>query len=214
MELLKYNFHDRQLHSLNPIRREWHKARHNKVASLVTKYYDRGDIVDLGCGNCNWNENTRLPVIGVDQNTSTLEYTKSKGRIRLGLSTSIDNTGLLDNSIPLVVCTETLEHIENYQNVISEIKRILSDGGYLITSVPYDTPFSTWNILFKLLCLYEGNIRGDVLYKMECGHINHFSPKKFKNLFLNQGLKLIELHNMAYMTIFLVAQKPPKQELS
>ena len=39
--------------------------------------------------------------------------------------------------IDTVICTEVLEHLENANKALLEIRRILTDGGYLIITVPF-----------------------------------------------------------------------------
>ena len=37
-----------------------------------------------------------------------------------------------DNSVDIVVCTETLEHVPDMQRAINECYRILKESGYII----------------------------------------------------------------------------------
>lgn len=209
---LKYNFHDIQLNSLNPVRRYWHRARHKTISGLVNKYYNGGSIYDLGCGNCNWNAGCYYPVIGVDHNYNSLDYTKSIGRIIKGIVSPLENIQLECNAADLVVCTETLEHIQEYNKVCSEMYRIIKSNQYAVISVPYDTNLSLWKPLFKMICWYEGTIKKHELYKQECGHINHFSPQAIADVFKHNGFSIIELKNLMFMTIILVVRKEDNEK--
>jgi SAM-dependent methyltransferase len=47
---------------------------------------------------------------------------------------------LADHSVDAVVCSEVLEHIEDYAAVLAEIRRVLRPGGQLCVSVPRAWP--------------------------------------------------------------------------
>src|SRR5213076_2632683 len=63
-----------------------------------------------------------------------------------------------DNRFALVTCIETVEHLENYREVIREIYRVLQPGGFAV--------FSTPNIL---------NLRSRLRY-LSSGFYNLFGP--------------------------------------
>jgi ubiquinone/menaquinone biosynthesis C-methylase UbiE len=50
-----------------------------------------------------------------------------------------------DNSVDVVVTFETIEHIENYQQFIKEIKRVLKPDGLALISTPNDLEFAEGN---------------------------------------------------------------------
>ncbi len=45
-----------------------------------------------------------------------------------------------DDSFNVVICSEVLEHIENYAGLLQEINRVLKPGGQLVVSVPRQWP--------------------------------------------------------------------------
>ena len=49
-----------------------------------------------------------------------------------------------NNSVDIVVCTETLEHVPDMQRAINECYRILKESGYIFISTPnYNNPNRT-----------------------------------------------------------------------
>jgi len=76
-----------------------------------------------------------------------------------------------------VVCCEVLEHLENPQQGLKEIKRISQNS---IVSVPIE-PW--WRILNLIRLKYLKDLGNTP------GHINHWSVAKF-NKFLKQKLKV------------------------
>lgn len=71
-----------------------------------------------------------------------------------------------DKSFDKIICSEVLEHIENYQGVLQEIKRVLKPDGILAISVPRSWPEK---ICWKLSSAY---------HQVEGGHIRIFNAKK------------------------------------
>jgi SAM-dependent methyltransferase len=58
-----------------------------------------------------------------------------------------------DETYDLVVCSEVLEHIENWQAITQNIRRVLKRGGTLILTVPNDPA------QFSILDSYAGHLR-------------------------------------------------------
>ena len=73
-----------------------------------------------------------------------------------------------DASFDKIICSEVLEHIENYPAVIQEIKRLLKPDGVLAISVPRAWPEK---ICWKLSAAY---------HQVEGGHIRIFDAIKLR----------------------------------
>jgi len=203
----KEDFYEEQSESGNFLQSWFHTSRNEKTNSFVNKYYkEKGGVVDLGCGNVLWNNN-HLTVTGVDVNEGFLDLALRKGRINKKIISSIETTPFPDSSVEIIVITEVIEHVKDLEIQMKEIWRILKPGGYVISSVPYDTNFSLWKPLFVAQCFYQGRIKGDEYYKKECGHINHFSKISIMKLFERNKFSVVEQYNHAYFTIFTIAQK-------
>lgn len=203
-----HDFYDRQTKSINPLRAWFHTTRYEILNSTVRKYYNQSKrIVDLGSGSCEWNIG-KLPVTGVDLNKNMLEYAKSKGHLIDYKVSNIDQVDFQNNSVDIVVISEVLEHIKDYNALINEIYRILRPGGVVIATVPYDTALSFWKPLFFVQCLIQGYAFGDKYYQDKCGHVHSFSPEDMRNVFNSKGFKIVEQFDMRRFTIFTVARKP------
>lgn len=74
-----------------------------------------------------------------------------------------DNLPYSDNSFDLVTCSEVIEHVENYRQVLREAKRVLKKGGLLILTTP--------NVL---------NMKSRIRYFCT-GFYNLFGPLPIKN---------------------------------
>ncbi len=202
-------FYDEQANSPNPLRRWFHRSRHLQVRRLVEKYNpERALVIDIGCGNVVWNWNNEFNVVGVDINPEALQYNLAQGRLVRAIHASVEDiVGMEDNTANLAVCSEVIEHIPNFWDVMKEAYRVLKPGGYFIVTVPYDTTLSFWAPLFHLQCLYQGHIKKDEYYQQKCGHVNYFSPRTILMYLEAVGFRPVEQFNMKRFTIFTVVQK-------
>ena len=202
-------FYLKQTQSNNPLRRWFHLNRYKISNSLVkSKCKNQARIIDLGCGSCDWNRE-KLNVFGVDLNKNFLELARKDERLSDYKIAGAADTGLPAESFDVATAFEFLEHIDDYKKVIAEAKRLLKKGGFFIVSVPYDVLFSLWRPLFFVQVLFRGYLLNDKYYKMKCGHINHFSPRKLCRTLVKNGFLIDFLFVMRGFTIFLCAVKKP-----
>ncbi len=116
---------------------------------FASKYIRPGDVVlDAACG-LGYGTYTLKGLTagsafrGIDGSTSAIAYAKTCFAKEESLTYS---EGFLpdclisipDNSIDVVICFETLEHVERPEDLLREFHRILSPGGRIISSVPND----------------------------------------------------------------------------
>ncbi len=82
--------------------------------------------------------------IGIDRDWGAALYSyKKKIPVVLG---DINNLPFKDKVFPLVVSSETLEHLDNYKRGLEEFYRVLKGGGFLIASLPLNEKFwSYWD---------------------------------------------------------------------
>ena len=187
------------------LRHLWFKKRQTTVGEFVEKYYEEGAVLDLGCGNCMWNDKF-IPTVGVDICENMLRYNVKVNPNFFPLRANFFNPlPFKSKSFSIVVVTEVLEHFQNYPFLLSEIKRVLKNNGIVIGSVPYSKFPGLWGVLFPIWCLYKGIRNRDKYYLNNCGHKVSFSVSKLKEAlkdFYIEEIKIIGL-----LTIFFVARK-------
>ncbi|MBU0532573.1 methyltransferase domain-containing protein [Candidatus Micrarchaeota archaeon] len=200
-------FYEDSLNRANPLTRYYHRNRYEKIRKFITpRFKKRMKILDIGCGSSSWNS-CKLPVTGLDINEKMLEYGKSKGYLKNAvIGNLIDKLPVKDESFDFVIISEVLEHLVGPEKTIHESWRVLKKSGILIVTVPLDTTFSPWKILFGIGCFIRGNILGNEYYRNNCGHIQHFSVKKLEDLLKTNGFKIIE-KNITILNIGIIAQK-------
>ncbi len=107
-------------------------------------------VLDIACGSGYGTKlltETAQKVIGVDVAEEAVTYAKAhysgpKTEYRVGNGTEIP----LDTaSVDVVITLETIEHIEDYRQFMSEVKRVLRPGGIMILSTPNDLEFAEGN---------------------------------------------------------------------
>ena len=153
-------------------------------------------ILDIGCGSGrHMGETIRLRntlTIGTDVNTDCLLEAKDRlryqedlgeggGRWELNVS-NIYDLPFDANRFDLVICSEVLEHIENENQAIFEIRRVLRPGKNLALSVPRYLP--------EQICW----LLSSEYHTADKGHIRLYRKKALIHLFEDAGFKLRHCH--------------------
>jgi SAM-dependent methyltransferase len=140
---------------------------------------DGDKLLDLGCGEGRHLIHACLQHnicgVGVDLSMHDLQTTVARfapfselnPRSYLSIQqTDATRLPFADNSFDKIICSEVLEHIEHYQDVLREIKRVLKPEGVLAVSVP-----RTWpeKICWQLSSAY---------HQVEGGHIRIFNARQ------------------------------------
>ena len=152
-------------------------------------------VIDVGCGNGRHLKSlgfklTDSEIIGIDQSASEItklnkEFNESvckNGNAYKFITGDIRDMDVPDNSQDLVVCSEVLEHVPNFEAVLEECYRILKPGSVMLISVPSYFPESLcWKYSKKYMQTPGGHIR---IFK------KNFLKERFKAL----NLKLFKHH--------------------
>ena len=131
--------------------------------TLISQFYNKKFLtsdffLELGCGNGNF--------------LSVLEKKNFcyKGLDIDDLNFEKDKIPVDDGSVDYVICNSVIEHIKNDFFFISEIKRVLKNGGILILITP--------NFSYCYKNFYD-----------DPTHVNPFTPKKVENLMSIVGMR-------------------------
>ncbi len=155
-----------------------------KSLICITKPIKPDKILDVGCG-----EGFTLINLGRNKIGKIYEGIDLSGEaIRIGrrLYPSLNikqgdiyNLEYDDNSFDLLVCTEVLEHLEDPEKALRELKRVTRK--YIVFSVPNEPFFILANLLRAKYLRSFGN---------HPGHINHWAFGGFKKFLRKNGLKI------------------------
>lgn len=124
---------------------------------LIRKYADLKDkfILDCGCGSggyilefFKYSPN----VFGVECDEEKVKFFKSLNVNPSNvIAGNIESLPFEDNKFDLVFLNEVLEHVQNEQKALSEIKRVLKTGGLLVLFSPNRLyPFETHEVTTKI----------------------------------------------------------------
>jgi len=147
-------------------------------------------VLDVGCGEGRHifgilNEFENVYCYGLDQDVPSLD--KCKEGLEFFKELDLNDTVFQEGSVyklpfeesffDLIICSEVLEHLDDYHGAINEIYRVLKPGGKFLTSVP-----SYWpeKICWSLSSGYQN---------MPGGHVRIFKKRQVINEIIDHGFK-------------------------
>lgn len=170
----------------NLLQRYWHKKRFEEMKKLLSSI-KANNILDVGChGGRFTSEYARYfpnaKIFGIDISAKAIEYAKRKYpqiHFRCG---NAENLPYPEGIFDLVVCLEVLEHIENPEMVLHEMKSVLKKKGKLVVLVP------TENLLFQLIWFFWIRIGPGRVWNHT--HVQKFQGKNLDQELIKAGFKI------------------------
>ena len=151
--------------------------------------------IDVGCGNGRHLKSLgfklkNASIIGIDQSTHEIgklneefsDYFCSNLNKYQFIEGDVRDIDLPSNSQDLVICSEVLEHVPNFKDVLKECYRILKPGSVMLISVPSYFPESLCWMFSKAYMQTPG------------GHIRIFKKRFLKECFKELNLKIFKHH--------------------
>jgi SAM-dependent methyltransferase len=137
-------------------------AREEPTVHTVLESLEGEPVLDVGCGtgrHLAWLCTRNRRVIGVDQSVEMLERARAKvpdADLRVGTAVALP---VEPASVAGVICALTLEHLPDLDAVFREFVRVVTPGGWIVTSCvhPLMTQVLGWNPWFR-----DRDGRGDV----------------------------------------------------
>ena len=170
---------------------EFMDPMNNLLLEHIARYqfalpYVKGRVLDLSCGSGYGTHRIAKKmkkeideVIGVDIDSAFIDYARGK---YYHPKSSFDVADAEDDCLPdklgkfdTIVSFETLEHIENEEQILNNYYNLLKDGGTLLVSSPF------------------GKGRG-----IPCGspfHVHQLTPEEFQSLFYRYRTKQFYYQN-------------------
>ncbi len=140
-------------HSSNPIVSFVHTQRLKKIVEMVPSGKELR-ILDAGCGEGHLIDilHEKFPqneYAGIDITDVALEKSKVKCPYAMIRKMDLDQINFPDEYFDVVVCTEVLEHIYEFKDVIHELERVLKKGGMLIVTHPNEVLWTASRFLLR-----------------------------------------------------------------
>jgi ubiquinone/menaquinone biosynthesis C-methylase UbiE len=100
--------------------------------------------LDLGCGEGLLTTALLDAKVVVGADVSPVALRRARGRLPAAVDlvelTPGEALPFADNEFELVLCSETLEHVQDVQGLLSEVRRVLRPGGRLAVTTPAHRP--------------------------------------------------------------------------
>ncbi|HEY5587880.1 MAG TPA: class I SAM-dependent methyltransferase [Candidatus Paceibacterota bacterium] len=152
-------------------------------------------VLDIGCGNGNYTKIFNInnnEVYGVDINDFRTDQFKNDFKF---LQYDGSRLPFNDGYFEVIVSFDVIEHVEDDENFVREIRRVLKKNGKLLIATPNRNRFS--NLLYKFigkpikypLTLSDDGILGKLI------HIREYTNKELHNLFFRCGFDDIIVDN-------------------
>lgn len=151
-----------------------------------------GIMLDVGCGEGRhifgiMQDYPQMKCIGLDMDNASLqkaeegyEYFKSISDAGVEfLKGSAYSLPFPDQSIDLIVCSEVLEHLHEYNDAVREIYRVLKTGGKFYASVPASWPEK---VCWALSKDYQNQPGGHLRIFSQSGLVSEIKDSGFKFL--------------------------------
>jgi len=123
--------YNRRIIVINRIRRLYHESRYRKVEELIDK---KGKLLDIGCGKpCEFmNDGSFLNYIGYGIG---IDIKKCEG-VKKVVRGDVQNLPFKNESFDIIVAMEVLEHVNDIELSLKNIREVLKPDGIFIMSTP------------------------------------------------------------------------------
>jgi SAM-dependent methyltransferase len=142
---------------------QWGDPGLRNITDIIVRYLrgKSGRVIDAGCGTGRVSialARAGFDVVGLDSDPRVIQIAE-RISIRLGTKVKYLVVDLTSPGRPALdqfefaICSEVLEHIENYRAVLSSIHTLLKDGGIFLLTVPREMR------LYTVLDAHSGHLR-------------------------------------------------------
>ncbi len=129
--------------------------------AYAAEFVQNRRVLDLACGEGYGSyllARTAAKVVGIDIDRQAIKharnkYLKSNLDFKVGSITDIPIEG--NDVFDAIVCFEALEHVEEHENLLKEVKRLLTPAGLFIVSTPNKRTYSDETQLSNPFHLHE-----------------------------------------------------------
>jgi ubiquinone/menaquinone biosynthesis C-methylase UbiE len=162
-------------------------------------------ILDIGCGEGHFIRIVlgRYPyakLVGLDISEENMDYAKKlvpKAKFVVGDASELP---FRNRSFDCIVLLEVLDHCENVDVVLSEIRRVLKKNGELILSVP-DTSKEMWNFMWYFWTRSIGRRWLEL-------HKRNFNEESLRRFMDTNGFRVSEVRRAFFGFIMTIKAKP------
>lgn len=183
---------------------QWAIRNFDRVILDLVRPLDPRQILEVGCGEGHVTglllRHTEARIVAYDISDPILEIAREAagaGRAKFARKCILDLKASED-SAPLVVCCEVLEHLEDPERGLRRLAEVAAP--YALVSVPREPLFQTLNFLRGAHLRALGN---------SPGHLHHWGTKDFVRL-VQRYFEILEVRTPLPWTIVLGCSRPGK----
>ena len=165
-----------------------------KIKRFIYKYLKPSSIIlDIGCGDGILTQGlvNKHKVIGLDYSESILRNAINKG-ILPKIGNLEKGISLMDNFCDIIVAGEVIEHLQDTDLFLREIRRILKPDGVCILSTPN---LASLPRRLKLLFGINPSMEASPTFGNPAGHLRYFTYSLLYRLLKFHKLKVIEFQS-------------------
>lgn len=182
-EFYGLNYYNSCISSANSMESYWTAYVNLKKRRMLKEYKQKGKMLDVGCGAGDFLavfKNDEFDLYGVEP--SFLGYSLSSKKIKGTIfKDKIINCGFAEEYFDVVTLWHVFEHMDNPNQELSEINRILAAGGLFFISVP-----NANSLGFKMSKEYWFHMDSP-------RHLYNYTPATITNILNKNGFKVIKI---------------------
>ncbi len=185
MEAAVFNYEGKQWGGAAVYPRPWYLQGLKLRYCLEDLKEVTGACLDVGCGAGNMakaikRERSDLRVFGVDVSQAAIETARREPQEVEFRVTAAERLPFEDSSLDAVTMFDVLEHVEDPEMALVEVRRVLKPGGLFHLVLPLERQPKT---IYAFM-----TARGWQAKRRHCGHIQFFDEASFRALAQGTGL--------------------------
>jgi 2-polyprenyl-3-methyl-5-hydroxy-6-metoxy-1,4-benzoquinol methylase len=154
-----------------------------KKRRLIESYKKGEELLDIGCGTGEF----LIEMKRHDWRTRGMETAPVARKLATEKDLNIEDTlEKIEGRFDVITMWHVLEHVHRVNDLLDNIKRLLSSGGYLILAVP------------NIESLDAKYFKNTWVALDEPRHLYHFRPQDIYRLLKTQGLEIIKISSILY----------------
>lgn len=152
-----------------------HEKRFRSIKSLMGNSEDK-IILDAGSGEGYFlSQINAKEKYGIEISTKRIERAKSISSNQNFIRGDVKKLPFQPGKFDIIICSEVLEHVDNYKDAIQEFKRCLRPSGKLILSFPNEKMVRLARALIFRFPIHEP----DHINNITLSDVKHYIAKKF-----------------------------------
>lgn len=178
----------------------WHKQRFEAVRKILQNFNFK-KILDIGCHGGTFTEvlQRQFPKAEIDAIDISQEAIFYGRKIRPQINFQVASATALpynDKNFDLITCFDTFEHLPDSKKVLTEIKRVLNDRGFVFFLLPSE------NFLFKIIWFFWTRLGPGRVWQET--HVHNFNGLKLDDMLEASGFTIEKRQKIILGMLFLI----------